>query len=88
MQWLSVLHNVNQHSGVAPAAAEQHLLALKLPGEQHNRLHEDDFMLAFCSSFQLKKFLEHGSRVVGMDGTHGTAGMFHLKGLSGFPNCK
>ena len=50
---------------------QQHLLALKLPREPHEPLQEDDFLLSFCSSFQLRKFLEHGSRIVCLDGTHG-----------------
>ncbi|XP_037070712.1 uncharacterized protein LOC119091902 isoform X2 [Pollicipes pollicipes] len=60
---------------------QQHLLAFKLPGEadSNGALRDEDFVFAFCSSFQLAKFVQHGAKVVCMDGTHATSGHdFHL----------
>ena len=53
-----------------------------MPGEQGTEgtdsLDDKDFVLAFCTEHQLRKFVQHGSKVVCMDGTHGTSGKNYL----------
>lgn len=55
---------------------QQHLLTLKMPGETDpdGELRDEDFVFGFCTSAQLAMFVKYGTKVVCMDGTHGTSG--------------
>ncbi|XP_043206050.1 uncharacterized protein LOC122372647 isoform X2 [Amphibalanus amphitrite] len=70
--------SVRMHAEQLRSSDQHHLLTLKLPDEEGSSgtesLQADDFVFGFCTSHQLKKFVQHGSAVVCMDGTHGTSG--------------
>ncbi|XP_043223841.1 uncharacterized protein LOC122382504 [Amphibalanus amphitrite] len=57
------------------ASEQQHLLALKMPGEADpdGRLGREDFIFSFCTEFQLRNFIKHGCGTVCIDETRGTS---------------